>query len=83
MRAAGHSDCRVRHHTIGDNRGALARIEVPRQELMLALENADRYIEQFRNIGYREITVDLAGLRSGGGNALLRNSEKSEHIAEK
>ena len=82
LRAAGHSDCRVRHHTIGDNRGTLARIEVPRDELPLALENAEHYIKQLRAIGYREVTVDLAGLRSGGGNALLTANEKTT-FAEK
>ena len=37
VRASGIRDCRVRHHTIGDGRGLLARIEVPADQLVDAL----------------------------------------------
>lgn len=75
VRASGMRDCRMRHHTIGDGRGLLARIEVPTDQLAQALEARTTWIERLREIGYAEVTLDLAGLRSGGGNALLRGDE--------
>ena len=75
IRAAGIPDCRVRHHMIGDDRGFLARIEIPSELLPIALQHREAWLEALRGIGYHEVTLDLAGLRSGSGNALLRPNE--------
>lgn len=59
--AEGFSDVRVRHH------GAVARIEVPADELG-RLADADlrkRVVDGVREAGFRFVTLDLAGIQSG------------------
>lgn len=67
LRALGFTQLRVRHH------GELARIELTRDELPLALslELFDRISSELRALGFRYITLDLEGFRSGSMNALL------------
>ena len=58
---------RVRHH------GALARIEIGRDELAsaLSLDMAATLVEAFRDIGYQYVALDLAGYRQGSLNEVL------------
>lgn len=65
--AAGFSDCRVRHH------GDLARIEVPMDELARLSDDALRetVLAGVRGAGFRHVTVDLAGIRSGANTLEL------------
>ena len=58
---------RVRHH------GALARIEIGRDELVsaLSLDMAATLVETFRDIGYQYVALDLAGYRQGSLNEVL------------
>ncbi|GIU84810.1 MAG: adenine nucleotide alpha hydrolase [Acidimicrobiales bacterium] len=62
LRALGFSDVRVRHH------GDIARIEVPLRDLGRLLECRERVVEGLRAAGYRYVTADLEGLRSGNLN---------------
>jgi uncharacterized protein len=55
----GFRQFRVRHH------GDLARIEVPREELSKAMELREEIVHGIRSAGYRHVTLDLAGFRSG------------------
>lgn len=59
---------RVRHHP-----GDLARIEVPLDDLSRLLENQvqSRLNSALTNLGFRYVTVDLAGFRSGNLNSAL------------
>jgi pyridinium-3,5-biscarboxylic acid mononucleotide sulfurtransferase len=70
LRVLGFRVCRVRHH---DN---LARIELAREELPRALEPelAARIVRDLKAIGYRHVTLDLQGYRTGslGEGMLLR-----------
>lgn len=61
---------RVRHH------GELARIEVGRDELRRALdpEMADKFVRVFRDLGFKYVTLDLAGYRQGSLNEVLPES---------
>ena len=61
---------RVRHH------GELARIEVGRDELPRALdpEMADKFVRVFRGLGFKYVTLDLAGYRQGSLNEVLPES---------
>jgi uncharacterized protein len=67
LHALGFTQLRVRHH------GELARIELVRDELprALSLDIFDRISREFRALGFRYITLDLEGFRSGSMNALL------------
>ncbi len=65
LRAMGFDDVRVRHY------GDTARIELPADQLARAGAEAATITEQLTPIGYRYITLDLAGLRSGNLNHVV------------
>lgn len=67
----GFSDCRVRHH------GRIARIEVPQGELPRAVEPETRaaLVKAGRKAGFRNVTLDLAGLQSGAFTLSIMNAK--------
>lgn len=65
VRALGFGDVRVRHHD------DTARVEVPVDDLVAAAERADEITAALSALGYRYVTLDLAGLRSGNLNGAL------------
>lgn len=58
----GFEQFRVRHH------GEIARIEIPTEEFGRAIEQHATLVEKMRATGYRFITLDLAGFKSGSLN---------------
>ena len=64
LRSLGFRQFRVRHHD------ETARIELGSDELLRAAnpENRDRIVEHFRSLGFRFVTLDLAGYRTGSMN---------------
>ena len=62
----GFSQLRVRIH--GEN---LARIEVPADEIEKIMKNREMIIQQFRQIGFLYVTLDLQGYRIGSMNEVL------------
>ena len=67
LRALGFADLRVRHYD------DTARIEVPAQEMSRVVAHSDEIVAELQRLGYRYVTLDLAGLRSGNLNAALGN----------
>lgn len=67
LRGADFRDVRVRHH------GDVARIEVGADEMLRFFRNGLResVVEAFKKLGYRYVTLDLQGFRSGSGNEVL------------
>ncbi len=67
LRELGFAECRVRHH------GDVARIEVPADEIvrLTDVETRTRIDTRLRNLGFRYITLDLRGFRSGSLNEVL------------
>ncbi|RUP85848.1 ATP-dependent sacrificial sulfur transferase LarE [Dermabacter sp. HSID17554] len=67
----GFSDCRVRHH------GRIARIEVPQGELARAVEPETRaaLVNAGKKAGFRNVTLDLAGLQSGAFTLSIMNAK--------
>jgi uncharacterized protein len=67
IRALGFRQFRVRHH------GDIVRIEIARDELARALtaEMAAEFTRIFKSLGFKFVTLDLEGFRSGSMNALL------------
>lgn len=65
LRALGFHELRVRHH------GDVARIEVPELDLDGILAKRVEILAAVRAAGYRWVTLDLDGLRSGGFNQML------------
>lgn len=68
LRSLGCRDCRVRLHE-----GELARIEVPLADLTRLAEPAvrDGLVQRLRELGFRFVTLDLEGFRSGSLNSLV------------
>lgn len=62
--ALGFPEVRVRHH------GELARVEVPVGAVVSLLDRRSEVVEAVRAAGYRWVTVDLEGLRSGNLNPI-------------
>jgi uncharacterized protein len=65
LRALGFRQLRVRHY------GELARLEVPVAELGAVVSRRDEVIAAVQAAGYRYVTLDLEGFRSGNLNAAL------------
>jgi len=58
---------RVRHH------GDIVRIEIDRSEMPRALDAAmaGEFTRVFKGLGFKFVTLDLEGFRSGSMNAVL------------
>ena len=71
MRALGFREFRVRHHD------ELVRLEIAPSELSRALERkvVDDLAEKFRALGFRYVTLDLHGYRTGAMNEILKKRE--------
>jgi uncharacterized protein len=67
IRGLGFRQFRVRHH------GEIVRIEIDREELPRALDPtmAARFTAIFKQLGFKFVTLDLEGFRSGSMNSLL------------
>jgi uncharacterized protein len=67
LRALGFRQVRVRHH------GEIVRIEIAKEELPRALDAtmAAELARIFKDLGFKFVTLDLEGFRSGSMNALL------------
>jgi uncharacterized protein len=67
LRRLGFREFRVRHH------GELARVEIARSELprALSMDMLDAIAAELKKAGFRFVTLDTAGFRSGSLNELL------------
>lgn len=66
LRNGGLKVFRVRLHENGDSR--FLRLEVAPDEFSRATEMHDQLVKLGRGLGYRWVTLDLAGYQTGGGN---------------
>ena len=71
MRELGFREFRVRHHD------ELVRLEVAPSELGRALDRdvVDELARRFRALGFRYVTLDLHGYRTGAMNEVLNNAQ--------
>ncbi len=67
LRQLGFRELRVRHH------GELARVEIARDELprALTMEMLDAITAELKQAGFKYVTLDCSGFRSGSLNAVL------------
>lgn len=67
LRELGFLQFRVRHH------GEIVRVEIAREELPRAMttEMAAEFTRIFKALGFKYVTLDLEGFRSGSMNAVL------------
>ncbi len=74
LRSLGFRQFRVRYHD------ELARIEISLDELPRALDPAmtRKFVEIFKALGFKFVTLDLEGFRSGSMNSLLVSIQRSQ-----
>lgn len=81
LKRLGFAECRARHHRIGqhgaEGEAFLCRVEVPLADLPRLLALREQVVPALTALGYRSVTLDLAGLQSGGFNRLLDRSPSS------
>lgn len=67
LRELGFEQARVRHH------GDIVRIEIAREDIARAFnpEMAARLVPIFKKLGFKYVTLDCEGYRSGSMNAIL------------
>ncbi len=65
LRLLGFGQLRVRHY------GDLARIELDSDDLAIAVSRRDEVVAAVKAAGYRYVTLDLEGFRSGNLNQAL------------
>ncbi len=65
LRSLGFAQVRVRHY------GDLARVEVETDDLEAVVQRRRAVVDAVRNAGYRYVTLDLEGFRSGNLNGAL------------
>ena len=72
LRELGFRQVRVRHH------GEVARIEVLPSEIphLLASDVAEKVVKRLKSLGFKYITLDLQGYRTGSMNEVLDSSTK-------
>lgn len=75
LRSFGFRECRVRLH-----QGELARVEVPADELdrLLLREVREGLVRRFKELGFRFVTLDIEGFRSGSLNSLVGLDHKKQ-----
>jgi uncharacterized protein len=73
LRRLGFAEFRVRYH------GELVRLEIAPAEMERALrqEMTDRLADEFRKLGFRYVTLDLHGYRTGAMNEVLEKNLKN------
>lgn len=78
MRELGFREFRVRHHD------ELVRLEIAPAELARALEReiVDELARRFRALGFRYVTLDLHGYRTGAMNEVLKNKNSEDRSQE-
>ncbi len=72
LRALGFRQFRVRYHE------QLVRLEISHEEMPRALstEMTRKFVEIFKELGFKFVTLDLEGYRTGSMNSLLVNIQK-------
>jgi uncharacterized protein len=75
LRKLGFVEFRVRHHDM------IARIEVRPEDMekITTEPGRQKIVEKLKSIGFKYITVDLQGFRSGSLNELLTKDQKTLH----
>jgi uncharacterized protein len=76
LKGLGFVEFRLRHHD------KVARIEVRKSDIAKIIEEPVRQkvVEKLKSLGFKFITIDLEGFRSGSLNELLSEEEKRESL---
>lgn len=75
IRSLGFADVRVRHH------GDVARIELPAEDIVRAVEARERLTEVCLAAGFTYVSLDLVGYRTGSMNEALGSGDDGPAVA--
>ncbi len=75
LRVLGFRGFRVRHH------GEIARLEIPLHDFPRMLEHREAIVDALTDIGFRFVTLDLAGFRSGSLNGAASAPATTAHAS--
>ncbi len=78
LRKLGLVEFRVRHHD------TIARIEVHKEDMEKITQEPNRLkiVEKLKSLGFKYVTIDLQGFRSGSLNETLSDEEKQKFIVQ-
>lgn len=62
----GMKQFRVRYHN------EVSRIEVPKNDFQIVLDNSSEIVKKFKEFGFKYVTLDIQGYRTGSLNEVLR-----------
>ncbi|HGJ66451.1 TPA: ATP-dependent sacrificial sulfur transferase LarE [bacterium] len=65
LKSLGIVQLRVRHHD------QIARIEVAEKDMIILFENRDKIVTKLKELGFKYVTMDLQGYRTGSMNEVL------------
>jgi uncharacterized protein len=74
LKSLGFVEFRVRHH------GQSARIEVHQDDITKVVALRQKIIEKLKSLGFKFISVDLEGFRSGSLNQLLSQEDRQKNF---
>jgi uncharacterized protein len=74
IRSLGVAQLRVRHH------GDIARIEVSPSDMETVVTKGEEITIKLKNLGFRYVTLDLLGYRTGSMNETLSNDQKDSAL---
>ena len=66
LRSLSMKQFRVRYHN------EMARIEVDKNDFQLVLNHSDKIVKRFKELGFKYITLDIEGYRTGSLNEVLK-----------
>jgi uncharacterized protein len=74
LKSLGFVEFRVRYHD------QVARIEVHEKDIAKIVKNRKKIAEKLKSLGFKYVSVDLEGFRSGSLNEMLSQEEKKKNI---
>ncbi|MBN1457500.1 MAG: ATP-dependent sacrificial sulfur transferase LarE [Sedimentisphaerales bacterium] len=76
IKSLGFSELRVRHH------GEIARIEVKKDQIekIIAEPVRTKVIKKLKELGFKYVSIDMQGFRSGSLNESLTEEEKQKYL---
>ena len=69
LQSLGIKQFRVRYHNV------IARIEVSKNDFQHILTHSDKIVKKFKELGFKYITLDIEGYRTGSMNEVLNNEK--------
>ena len=74
LKTLGFVEFRLRHHDY------IARLEVHNEDLARVIAMREKIVEKLKSLGFKFVTIDLEGFRTGSLNELLSEEDKKKNI---